>query len=534
MCLDCGRVETSQDKLIGHTRLRGGKNEQGNNICAAKNTKSNIILGSRFKTDFTEIRLTNPDGSFVNSKKLAYTLGVVFTKSLAEYLAIEEGELGFGIKKYKGYLTIFIYDNAKGGAGYASQFSLLTKEILRKSYTLLKDCSCNQTGCTKCIIDRTTQWHLEDLDSAAAVAWLQTATTNQLPEALQNTPFKINTIFGSLFDEIKSQNYHYGIKEVNIHVHANCAAWEVENLESLELLKRHNCQINFIVEGGLSYANNQEKLTVLMLSHHYGLLKGQATKIDSYPVHLSLVLENETQISYVSKEPYMNLEDAWSKNAQENFYKVADASIATYAPLALPELNHNNLYESRVTSIPGRQCKSTALAQLMLGSLSEKEAFLSAIKGRTFSVSYRDKYNLSEFSMRLLLQFVDQLQHLCEITVGQLDIHLTTDVFKSHHSPMYIIHGYKDLEAYVYDVEQLSHAYDFETQVSQVAKLPHYRFLEFKSETLSFSIRIDGGIAHGFKPVERLGSYDMQYKDQVFEIRKDVRHDIIYNISVEK
>jgi hypothetical protein len=50
---------------------------------------------------------------------------------------------------------------------------------------------------------------------------------------------------------------------------------------------------------------------------------------------------------------------------------------------------------------------------------------------------------------------------------------------------------------------------------------------------LSFSIRIDGGIAHGLKPVERLESEDMRYKNQIFEIRKDVYHDIIYNFSFE-
>ena len=62
-------------------------------VCSAKNVKHNIILGSRFNTDF-KIRLTNNDGSFINDKKLVYTLGVIFKKSLAEYLAIEESELG--------------------------------------------------------------------------------------------------------------------------------------------------------------------------------------------------------------------------------------------------------------------------------------------------------------------------------------------------------------------------------------------------------------------------------------------------------
>ena len=52
-------------------------------------------------------------------------------------------------KKYKGYLTIFIYDTAKGGAGYASQFNIHTEEILAQALKILENCSC-QIACTKC------------------------------------------------------------------------------------------------------------------------------------------------------------------------------------------------------------------------------------------------------------------------------------------------------------------------------------------------------------------------------------------------
>lgn len=59
LCLDCGKVETTTEKLEGHRRLRGGKDNKGESTCAAQNIREHIILGSRFKTDFTEIRLKN-------------------------------------------------------------------------------------------------------------------------------------------------------------------------------------------------------------------------------------------------------------------------------------------------------------------------------------------------------------------------------------------------------------------------------------------------------------------------------------------
>ena len=172
LCLDCGKVETSREQLENHRRLRGGRDTNGESICTAQNVREHIILGSKFKTDFTEIRLKNRNQTFVNDKRTIYSLGVIFTKSLAEFLAIEESELGFGIKQYKGYQTIFIYDTAKGGAGYASQFKFYAEKILKLALNQLENCDC-QNACTKCLIDRGTQWHIEDLDRFLAIEWLQ-------------------------------------------------------------------------------------------------------------------------------------------------------------------------------------------------------------------------------------------------------------------------------------------------------------------------------------------------------------------------
>ena len=46
-----------------------------------------LFLGARFKTDFTELRILNKDGNPINDKVLMYSLGVIFSKSLAEYFS---------------------------------------------------------------------------------------------------------------------------------------------------------------------------------------------------------------------------------------------------------------------------------------------------------------------------------------------------------------------------------------------------------------------------------------------------------------
>lgn len=532
VCLDCGRVESSYDLLSMHKRLRGGKNNDGESTCSAQNIRNHVILGGKFTTDFTEIRLKNADDTFVNNKKLAYSLGVIFTKSLAEHLGVEEAELGFGIKKYKNYQTIFIYDTAKGGAGYASQFSIYAKEIIQQSLKVLGNCRCIN-ACTKCLIDRSTQWHIEDLDKQIAMEWLYLANKNQLPEDLDSISAEVSTVFGSIADEIDRLKYHHEIKEINIHINNIVSEWEIDDLGWLDKLKRDRIAINFIIEGDINYSDNQEKLSVYLLSYNFKLKIGTGHQLLEYPVHLSVRFGNGKAISYLSRRDYAKLKAEWSKSSVETFYKVNNIEIPNYKFLPMPEMDSGNLYESRIQSIP-RNSKSTDLAKLMVDSLNDSQSFAEKIKNKIFKVSYFDKYNQSEFSMRLMLQFIDELKKLWLIEILELNVHVEKSAFRNYSYPNFIIDNYKGCDDYIYDLEKLSPCFDFKVNAKQENRLPHYRYFHFESDAFSFIIRVDGGVAHGLKPVERLTSDETKFENQIINIRKDVFHDIIYNINLVK
>lgn len=528
VCLDCGRVEMTREKLENHYRLRGGKDNNGESICDAKNIRDHIILGSKFKTDFTEIRIINRDSSFVNNKKLVYSLGVILTKSLAEHLAIEEAELNFGIKNYGGYYTIFIYDTAKGGAGYSSQFRLYTEKILKNALEVLEKCKCNSSGCTRCLIDRNSQWHIEDLDRITAIDWLNFAIHKQLPKDLNSA----NPIFGNLLDEINRYNYHFGIKEINIHINNSISNWDTETISWLDELKRNRININLIIEGEIGYVNNNDKLSIHLLSHNFNLKQGENTMFSHYPIHMSLVLENNQIVGFISQQDYSNLNNKWGYNMSENFYQIEMLSTTNYSLIKTPDFDDNNLFESRIKTLPNNT-KSNQIADLMIKNLARADELIPKIKNKTYKVSYFDKYNLSEFSLRLMLQFIDQLKTHWELDISNFSVHLEEKKFKEEKAPLYIIHNYKKILDYESKLLKLSSDLNFKVVLKKETKLPHYRYFQFEAEESSFIIRIDGGIAHGFKPVEWLSEKDISSDNQVFEICKDVHHDIIFNINHE-
>ena len=460
-----------------------------------------------------------------------YSLGVIFSKTLANYLAIEENELGFGVKRYRHYRTIFIYDTAKNGAGYSSQFSMYSEEILKEAYEVLNNCDC-QSACTKCLVDRSTQWHLDKLDRHLALDWVNSALVNRLPEGLNNRDFKASTIFGNLQSEIARMDYHFGIKELNLHVNNNIENWELENLKWLENIKRNHTGINIIVEGNLAYQNNQEKISVFLLSLNYQVKEGINSKIADLPIHLSLVLNNGNIVQYLSKAPYANLDNIWTSNFEENYYKIEVDNIAEHPFLKLPDLSNTRLFEARIGSIP-RKSRSNDLTKIMLENLSDASDFLSKIKGHQFKVSYHDKYNQSEFSLRLLLQFIEEIQDLASISISEFNVHLEERAFENNRYPNYILHNYERFEDYKYDLEKLAETLTFKIEIKNESQMAHYRYFEFESDELTFQIRIDGGIAHGFKPLEFLRPEDLKYENDSFFIKKYVSHDIIYNVSMK-
>lgn len=527
LCLDCGRIELSNELLQGHKRLRGGKNIDGDKDCSATNIHDNIVLGSSFKTDFTELRFKNIDGDFLNNKSLSYSLGVIITKSLAEFIGIGDNELGFGVKQYKDYQTIFIYDTAKGGAGYASQLPIHLKDILQKSYQILTDCDCN-SACTKCLIDRKSQWHIEELDRNLAIEWLAVALSSQLPDDLTNA----GTVFSTIKNELSSLHYHQGIQTLNIFIEGAVSDWDIEDIEWINILKRKGFQINFILQENTKSQTTEEILSLHKLKSLADFKVAINSKAETYKTHFEVQVSNGQVFSFVSVSELPNLHSNILEEKEKKYYRIQNTSLLQTENFQIPQINFK-LFESRISLLP-KNCESTLLAEQVLNHLSNKDEFAKRVAGKEFSVSYYDKYNQSEFSMRLLLQFTKKLGELLSINISDLKIHLAhADFANNYREPQYVINNLQSINDYEEMLLNLTKDSDTNASVEIEERLPHYRIFKFQSTDLKFNIRIDAGIAHGIKPVQFLKPTDLGDENSSFEIKKDVPHDLIYSFSVE-
>src|SRR5690606_2093757 len=123
-------------------------------------------------------------------------------------------------------------------------------------------------------------------------------------------------------NDMISLQYHFGIDEVNIYVSNQISNWDIDELNNLEELKRHNITINFIFVNDLITRNQQEKLSLHRLAFNYGLKNGQEIQISKYAVHFSVVLKNNQTVYYIAQDSLPNLSSDIFKNREVTYFKV--------------------------------------------------------------------------------------------------------------------------------------------------------------------------------------------------------------------
>src|SRR5690606_20488644 len=115
---------------------------------------------------------------------------------------------------------------------------------------------------------------------------------------------------------IKRLEYHFGISEIRIHLNNTISEWEIDHLRWLEYFKRQNIQINLVIYGEPQYQTTQDKLSIIKLSHLFGLWKGKAENDSDYREHLSITLRNGDMIGYISDTDLNPLSAEWAMDPE--------------------------------------------------------------------------------------------------------------------------------------------------------------------------------------------------------------------------
>lgn len=180
LCLECGRAEPAGESekppLSGHAPLRGTR-RNADGLCPGNDKPFKVLraiaLGHETTTDVIEIQ---PFG--LEKAGAAWAAVSALREALARRLGIETGEFGMAVRPAGTSLgrrthSLFLFDRASGGAGFASQAMGLL-EILLNDMRAILDCKekgC-RSGCSACVLTADLYKQQDIIDRLGALAWL--------------------------------------------------------------------------------------------------------------------------------------------------------------------------------------------------------------------------------------------------------------------------------------------------------------------------------------------------------------------------
>ena len=526
VCMLCGKTEFDAKNLNKHTRLRGGKDNDNSPICSG-NIKENIILGGRFKTDFCELRFRNEEKKYSDDEATIWSLGVVLTKSLTTFLGIEESELSFGIKKYQKYRSLFIFDNAKGGAGYSIQFSYYAEEIFKEAYNKLNSCDCTQ-ACTKCLIDRGSQWHIEKLDRYKAITWLQNAIKQTVPKYLENEILGLKSVMGTVKEDIRRVKNRKDVDEIWFFINNKVSDWDLKNERFITDFKNKNDKVKFVVSNQLDFNNNdQNRITAIQIQDwaEFYLDKNEYGKL--IPL-CQIKLKDGMHIIYYSEKFENSFNEKWGVASNGYIYKTDNKDYLQFKKLSidLPKGNIHDIYLD-----PEDNFMSKDFAKIFINEVKKKTDLKSIMKNQNFDIVYSDRYLKSPFSCLLLVQFIKGLQKNIGFNISKLEVKVTD--FDNERNPQRIFHNYSSPNIRDDKLKIIATNNQLSDIIITSESLPHYRFFEFKNDKISIIIRPDGGIEHGWHCINPIFQINLTGNENVI-IRKGVDYPVLYSLIIEQ
>lgn len=514
VCLHCGRTTFTNetDSLKNHIRLRGQKDGKEDRICTGNyenGIRRKVVLGAALNTDLVEVRI-NDEAGYSNDESLIQTLAMLLTKKLAVYLAIEESELSFGIKSYNGYRTFFIYDTKKGGANYAVQFAMYANEVLKLALEELQ-CSCIN-GCTKCLVDRKSQWKLEKIAKEKAKQWVQMVVNRVLPDHIKLLDPSISFVDGNFWSEIRNSSFTKSVSTIRLFVDEHIDQWNEDDLTSLMKLKQDrdfNIEFLFIRKPNLSDSVVLNKLAMMSgWSSFFNYTKDTTKFLEQHPVGSILFKEGKEVFYFGEGNINYILNKDWGITNSSTLYKVV-YSLTTLEKIDI--LNEFKFIKDVYVFSIGKDIEmpeskkiaSNKIADIVLDGFQKKLGINSLLEGKKVDITYSDRYVRNPFTSIVMMQFIQGLKNRLDLSINKLEI--VGNAFQKKGNEEYrpgFINDFYNSEARDHFIEKVFQIENISNQLIiesfDIEEIEHSRSLVITTADVTLKLMIDGGIAHGW------------------------------------
>lgn len=513
-CPYCGRMksETSPDSnehiMSGHKHLLASTTCPGGENNGAS-VRRHVLLVGRYQTDFVEIKFYDNDNNLVEDSETLYSLGVILSRKLTELLGVNDGEIEFGYDSINH--SIFIYDTALGGAGYSLLFREYKDEVLKMALETLERCDCERS-CTKCLIDRRSQWYMNYLNRPKALEWLkQEVRARVAPEEILCSMPDSHAVTSDITTEFYQLTRNKDISSIRIFVNDNISQWDVETFPFKKILTELSLEgvdVDFILPSipDVKSLSSPDCATLIaeVLKNNFKCLENTLPG-ELLPL-MVVIMNDETVKTYFGK----NINTSYSKNwGSGDVFITTQSTSLSYIDINGKQLlntfssdNASFMFEYRIkehSSLDG------FFDSLKAPETEKWNRIISNLQGKTVSVKYSDRYLKTPLGCMLLARMISALKNEAHLNLEAIKVVVTNIVsFDDSDVAINVMKDFTNGErrnSFLKDA--ISRLTGIEPEIQDTGYVEHERCLTVKADNAEVCIRPDAGITNGWAPFGR-------------------------------
>lgn len=561
-CKRCGRAAVEKDSYstdlprevrIGHNRLWGDPCEATESDIAR-----HVVFTGRHQTCYSVLRFKKNSSSstFECDESLAYSMGVIIRRALAEYLGIDEGEIGFGTKPEQEDTALFVFDTARGGCGYSLHLSRESEcqEIFEIARRMISNssCSCEQEegACAKCLVDRENYRYSHLLSKSLVMEWLSKQSSSNIivTESVQNFGVDPHPVFQSLRAIAKSFVNTSECKKLVFcvsDISDNCLIndWSSVHTQIGRMVKKA-IEKGKMVEINVEYhpeahQSNADRIQFVDLANRFPDCKIDFVKdLGRFKTGLIAYLgDGRVDRYFTEEEDALSFSDLWGINSGSLFFDhtetVFDHLPAPSLEDDLSEIVRSGSAKSNTFRIANYFSEVIEPATLNPG---DQAVLKSILNNKKVKITFSDKYVNSALASLMLVYLIKEVRDTFKLNIQSITLRLdsghrycTNDRFGDN--------TYINLN---FDTPESADEYTEKLFDNVLGIIPfrshidagHHRWLRFETEDgKTLEIRPDHGISGGWKSsskymnLDSLGGMTEVYKDNI---------DILYYIIIKK
>lgn len=513
-CPYCGRMKSekspdSAERMMPHHKhlLASAPCPGGENDGAA--VRRHVLLVGRYQTDFVEIKFYDKDNNLVEDSETLYSLGVILSRKLTELLGVNDGEIEFG---YDGINhSIFIYDTALGGAGYSLLFREYKDEVLKMALEALERCDCERS-CTKCLIDRKSQWYLNYLNRPKALEWLrQEIKARVAPKEILRLIPDSHAITSDIATEFYQLTRNKDISSIRIFVNDNISQWDAETFPFKKILTELSLEgidVTFILPNipdikSLSSADSATLIAEVFKND----FKALENKLSANLLPLMVVIMNDGIVkTYFGK----SIDTSYSKNwGSGDVFITTRLNSLSYADIDRMQLlntfssdDASFMFEYRITE---HSSLNHFFDSLKMPEVENWNKIVSNLQGKTVSIEYSDRYLKTPLGCMLLAKMISGLKNEADLNLISIKV-IITNIVSTDESDI-TVNAIKDFangeKRNLFLKDAISELTGVEPEIQDTGYVEHERCLTVKADNAELCIRPDAGIARGWAPFGR-------------------------------